>query len=83
MNIIFVNATKGWAGIKTWMLELADFLTQRGHRALIVCRPGDLLQEACAARHLPCRTLTFGMDFSPAAIWWFCNYFARNTPKRL
>jgi len=83
MNIVFVNATKGWAGIKTWMLELADFLTQRGHRAQIVCRPGDLLQEACAARHLPCRTLTFGMDFSPAAIWWFWQLFRQEHTEAL
>lgn len=75
MNILFVNATGGWAGIKTWMLELADFLSRREHNVAIVCREKDLLITECAKRNLKCYPLHFGMDFSLRTIWWFLKIF--------
>ncbi len=75
MNILFVNATKSWGGIKTWMLEIADFLSQRGHNAVFVCRERDLLIEECAKRDLKCYPICFGTDFSPGTIRCFSNIF--------
>ncbi|PIE34806.1 hypothetical protein CSA56_06630 [candidate division KSB3 bacterium] len=75
MNILFVNATNGWAGIKTWMVELATFLFQRGHNVAIVCREQDLLIHECAQRKIPCYPFHFGMDFSFRSIWWFFKLF--------
>lgn len=75
MNILFVNATSGWAGIKTWMLELADFLSRRGHSVALVCRKGDLLIHECAKRDLKCYPFHFGMDFSLRAIWGLLKIF--------
>jgi glycosyltransferase involved in cell wall biosynthesis len=75
MNILFVNATGGWAGIKTWMLKLADFLSRRGHNVAMVCRERDLLITECAKRNLKCYPLHFGMDFSLRTIWWFLKIF--------
>lgn len=75
MNILFVNATKSWGGIKTWMLELGDFLSRRGHNVAVVCRENDLLISECAKRSLKCHPIHFGPDFSPGTIWRFSNVF--------
>ncbi len=75
MNILFVNATKSWGGIKTWMLQLANFLSQRGHNIAIVCRQNDPLIAECAERSLKCYPIHFGMDFSIRTIWWFLKVF--------
>ncbi len=75
MNILFVNATKSWGGIKTWMLELAGFLSQREHDVALVCRENDLLITECAERNLTCYPIRFGTDFSPGTIRWFFNTF--------
>lgn len=75
MNIVFINATREWAGIKTWMLHLAAFLLQRGHHVAVVCRQHDPLIAECAARNLACYPLRFGADYSPRTIRWFLKFF--------
>jgi glycosyltransferase involved in cell wall biosynthesis len=75
MNILFVNATHGWAGIKTWMLELGTFLARRGHQVAFACHDGDQLLLECISRGLTCYSGRFGMDFSPRAIGWFLSIF--------
>lgn len=75
MNIVFVNSTKSWGGIKTWMLELGQFLVQRGHQVSLVCRRKDALIAECEKRRLPCVPIHFGLDFSPATIAWFYHFF--------
>lgn len=76
MNIVFVNATKEWAGVKTWMMALAEFLKQRGHTVSFVCRRNDDLVQVCQERRIPCYPLaSFGMDFSPKTILWFMKFF--------
>ena len=74
MNIVFVNSTKSWGGIKTWMLELGHFLTRREHQVVLVCRREDALIEECAKRDLPCVPIRFGPDFSPVTIAWFLRF---------
>ncbi len=75
MNIVFVNATKSWGGIKTWMLELAGFLSRRGHHAVMVCREHDALLDECDQRSLKCYPIQYGMDFSPGTIRRFLEIF--------
>ncbi len=77
MNIVFINATKEWAGVKTWMMALADFLARRGHAVSVVCRVHDDLIEECRKRGIPCYPIHFGMDFSPKTIAWFWTLFAK------
>lgn len=76
MNIVCINSTREWAGVKTWMINLADFLQRRGHHITMVCRERDGLVDACAARQIPCRQIRFGMDFSPNTLLWFRKLFA-------
>jgi glycosyltransferase involved in cell wall biosynthesis len=75
MNILFNNATTSWAGIKTWMIELATFLQAKGHRPLIVCRNKDLLIEKCRERNLECLPIQYGADYSPFALRKFFRIF--------
>ncbi len=75
MNILFNNATTSWAGIKTWMIELATFLQAKGHRPLIVCRKKDLLIEKCRERNLDCLPIRYGTDYSPFALRKFFKIF--------
>lgn len=75
MNIVFVNATREWAGIKTWMVHLAAFLSQRGHHVAVVCRQHDPLIAECATRSLTCYPIHFGADYSPRTIRWFLRLF--------
>lgn len=77
MRIVFVNATKSWGGIKTWMLDLAEFLVARGHDALVVCRKGDRFEQIAKDRGLNVRTTNFGPDYSIVAIVQFIQMFRR------
>ncbi len=71
MNVVFATATRGWAGVKTWMLELGSFLARRGHTVSVVCRRGNAMQPACEARGVACHGITYGPDFSPRTIRQF------------
>lgn len=74
MNIVFVNSTKSWGGIKTWMLKLGHFLARRGHQVSMVCRREDALTGECAKRDLSCIPIHFGPDFSLVTIFWFLRF---------
>lgn len=72
--VAFVNATETWGGIKTWMLDLARFLGQKGWPVLIVCRRGDRLAQLARAAGIQCREVWFGPDYNPfliAQLWWY------------
>jgi glycosyltransferase involved in cell wall biosynthesis len=75
MNVVFANSTRTWAGVKTWMLELATFLAGRGHRVRVVCRRGNALEAACAQRGISCRGIEFGADLSPLTVSRFARLF--------
>jgi glycosyltransferase involved in cell wall biosynthesis len=76
MNVFFVNATRTWGGIKTWTLQLGEFLASRGHRVDVSCRPGDALIQACPPGGLHCHPFAYGLDFSPLAVHRFQRLFA-------
>lgn len=68
MNILFVNATHGWAGVKTWMVELGGFLARRGHTVDAACRVGNPMLAECERREIRPHPVRFGPDFSPLAV---------------
>lgn len=73
MNILFVNSTVAWGGVKTWMLEYGSKLAERGHR-VIVCanrREKGGFVDACRENGLTAYSMKFGVDFSPWTILWF------------
>lgn len=77
MNIVFVNATRRFGGVKTWTLDLASQLEEMGHRATIFCRRGPFLEKAQRAS-LDARAITFGFDYNPVTIWRFVRFFKEN-----
>ena len=74
MNICFVNSTNKWGGVKSWTLDVARSLADRGHGVLIVGRPGPFIDKA-GEMGLEARGLSFGPDFNPARILGFVKLF--------
>ncbi len=74
MNICFVNSTSKWGGVKSWTLDVARGLADRGHRPMIVGRPGPFIEKACAMG-LDARSVSFGPDFNPLRIIGFMKLF--------
>jgi glycosyltransferase involved in cell wall biosynthesis len=70
MRAAFVISTHGWAGVKTWCLDMARGLTQLGHDALISARPGEYL-DACARHGIQTLPHAFGADFSPRSVAFY------------
>ena len=78
MNLLFVNSTHHWAGIKTWMAHLAEFLHHQGHQVLVACRPEDPLRKACEQRGVSCWPIHFGPDYNPIAIAHFMRHLKQH-----
>lgn len=76
MNIAFVNATKGWGGVKTWYLQFAERLTQRGNGVCVYGRQPEFV-EAARERVGHAEQVRFGADLNPAAITFFMREFRR------
>ncbi|EPR44222.1 glycosyl transferase group 1 [Desulfovibrio sp. X2] len=74
MNVLFVNSTRRWGGVKTWTLDLAARLAAAGHGAHVACRPGPFADKA-RSLGLPVEARRFGLDYSPAMILWFLRLF--------
>ncbi|WP_192624361.1 glycosyltransferase [Desulfomicrobium macestii] len=79
MNICFVNSTNKWGGVKSWTLDVARGLADRGHGILIVGRSGPFIDKA-REMGLDALGLSFGPDFNPMRILGFIKLFkARKT----
>ena len=74
MNICFVNSTNKWGGVKSWTLDVARGLSERGHDILIVGRPGPFIDKA-RETGLDAMGLSFGPDFNPLRIHGFLKLF--------
>ena len=67
MRIVFVNATKIWSGVKTWILTLGAALAQRGHQVSVVAYPGVFI-DVCRQHGLETLPIRFGFDGNPWVI---------------
>lgn len=74
MNICFVNSTKKWGGVKSWTLDVASGLSDRGHNVLIAGRSGAFIDKA-GEMGLEAIGLDFGPDFNPVRIFGFAKLF--------
>ncbi|WP_272701273.1 glycosyltransferase [Desulfovibrio sp. Fe33] len=77
MNILFVNSTRKWGGVKTWCLDMAESLLRQGHKTWIVGRPGAFVEKAT---HLgiPAAAHSFGFDLNPLSIIFFLKYLSKH-----
>jgi glycosyltransferase involved in cell wall biosynthesis len=76
MNIAFVNATRKWGGVKTWMLESALGLEKLGHSCRIAGRGGPFLETA-KEKNIRTMEVDFGPDFNPLAVYRFIRFFRK------
>jgi glycosyltransferase involved in cell wall biosynthesis len=74
MNICFVNSTTKWGGVKSWTLDVAKALADRGHAVLVAGRPGPFIDKA-GEMGLEATGLSFGPDFNPLRIFGFLRLF--------
>ncbi len=74
MNICFVNSTTKWGGVKSWTLDVAKALAERGHAVLVAGRPGPFVDKA-GEMGLEAMGLSFGPDFNPLRILGFLKLF--------
>ncbi|MGQ4807588.1 D-inositol-3-phosphate glycosyltransferase [Candidatus Entotheonellaceae bacterium PAL068K] len=79
MNIVFVNATQIWGGVKSSILTLGRALVQRGHRVSVVAYPGVFV-DVCHQHGLDVLPLRFGFDGNPwvmaRLVRWFASHKA-------
>lgn len=75
MNILFVNSTVKWGGVKTWMLEYGTKLASREHKVIICANKketGSFIGR-CKENELTVYPMKFGVDYSPFTIWRFIS----------
>lgn len=78
MNIAFVNATRKWGGVKTWYLQFAELLSQRGNRVFSYARqPEFVTQVRERAGHG--EEVHFGADLNPATVAFFLREFRKRS----
>nr|WP_287410709.1 glycosyltransferase [Pseudodesulfovibrio sp.] len=79
MNIVFVNSTRKWGGVKTWTVDYATELAARGHDVRVFGRQTELIDKLQAAG-IAARQIDFGFDYNPLTIGRFIAAFLRSRP---
>lgn len=74
MNIAFVNATRKWGGVKSWMLDAGEALHARGHNVYVYGRQPDFVEQA-RLRIGQGETALFGPDLNPVSVLCFLRSF--------
>lgn len=68
MNIAFVNSTKIWSGVKSWMLEFGNELRDLGDEVSYIVGDPRFAGELERQGH-DVALIRFGPDYSPRAVW--------------
>ena len=74
MNISFGNATFGWGGGKTWYLQFAERLAQRGNHVFVYGRQIEFIDMA-KNRVGHGEQVSFGTNLNPSEVRFFYNLF--------
>lgn len=77
---IFVSSLKGYGGGERWMLDAAAGLIERGHRAMVVSRPGSALSYKAPVAGIPWASVQMRGDVDPLAILRLTRIFQRFRP---
>ncbi|NOR44096.1 MAG: hypothetical protein GQ534_00790, partial [Candidatus Delongbacteria bacterium] len=64
MNILFLNAKKGWAGVVSWKTTLAKNLIRKGHNCYIVSGKNSALSKNKPV-DLKLDIIKYGMNYNP------------------
>lgn len=76
MRLAFCNATRRWGGVKTWSIEFAAALQERGHEVTLYGREGAFIERA-RSHGLEAHPVSFGCDYSPISTAYFYRQFRR------
>jgi len=79
MNIIFVNSTRKWGGVKTWIVDYAIELMERGHHVKVYGRQPEFIKKL-QSLGIVAERIKFGFDYNPATIGRFIATFLRTRP---
>lgn len=82
MNIAFVNSTRKWGGVKTWILDFSKEMQRLGHKTTIFGRQSVFI-DACTDAGIKSHRTSFGFDFNPSTILFFLYQFKRNSTNVL
>ena len=74
MRLAFCNATRRWGGVKTWSIEFAAALRERGHEVALYGRDEAFIERA-RSRGLEAALVSFGCDYNPVSTNWFARRF--------
>jgi glycosyltransferase involved in cell wall biosynthesis len=66
---MFVSSILRYGGGERWMLDAAAGLKRRGHRVLLVSRPGSVIRSKAKAAGIDCATVEMRGDLDPAAVY--------------
>jgi glycosyltransferase involved in cell wall biosynthesis len=80
LRVAFVSSIRTWGGGERWMIQTAGGLAGRGHRVLLLCRPGSALERRAEKEDLPARAVRFHGDLDPATTLRCLFLFARFRP---
>jgi glycosyltransferase involved in cell wall biosynthesis len=76
MRVAFVNSTRIWSGVKTWMLEFGTELRSLGDEVSFFASDPRFCQELERLGHAA-YPVRFGFDYNPATIGRFWRAFRR------
>ncbi len=68
MNVVFINSTRKWGGVKTWTLDYGRALQDRGHRVAVILRPATPFEPACRDAGFHTYPVRLGAKYSPVGI---------------
>lgn len=80
MRIVHVDSAHEWRGSQSQVLLTAREMSRRGHEVAIACRVGGGLEARARAAGLDVRSLVFGGDLHPGAIWGLRRVFRDTRP---
>lgn len=79
MNIVFVNSTRKWGGVKTWVVDYATSLMERAHSVRVFGRQPEFIDKLKSV-NVPATAVNFGFDYNPVTVAFFVNEFRKNRP---
>lgn len=82
MDIVFVNSTRKWGGVKTWTVDYATWLKHHGHSVRVYGRQPEFVHKL-QGLGVPATRMDFGFDYNPVTIARFYKDFLTQRPDIL
>ncbi len=80
MTVLFINSTRKWGGVKTWILDYGRALRARGHGIVAVVRPGTPFEQACRSAGFRTYAFRLGPKYSLPGVLRVIRVLRRERP---